>query len=134
MRKWLIVFIVGALAIAARQNSPSAPQPLPLPVYNILRDSCTQIDVVFSAGTSMSLEGRNVVMFSSFVDWHPAPLSKAPQVGFLMWQRNGREFLTGQLYITSDSSGYLLFHMGKQQFVNRLTAQGAGFLKKQAKQ
>ena len=106
---------------------------LPRGLYMTLRDSCTQLDIVFTAGTSMSLDGRNVKMFSSFVDWNPAQRAAVDKKGFLMWQINGREFLTGDMYFTNDTTGYLIFKKDNQEYLNKLTAQGASFLQKNKK-
>jgi hypothetical protein len=50
-----------------------------------------------------------------------------------MWQINGREFLTGDMYFSSDTTGYLVFKKDDKEYINTLNKQGAGFLKKQKK-
>jgi hypothetical protein len=50
-----------------------------------------------------------------------------------MWQINGREYLTGNLYFSGDSSGYLIFTKNNKEYVNALTKQGAGFLRAHGK-
>ncbi|MFN8278405.1 MAG: hypothetical protein U0T84_13055 [Chitinophagales bacterium] len=133
MMKMIRLSLAGTvLLLSIWAQGQTKTKPLPMPVYHALRDSCTQIDVVFSAGTSLSLEGRSVILFSSFVDWKPASAAAVPKTGFLMWQRNGREFLSGDLYLTGDSSGYLVFEKDKMKYYNALTPQGAGFFKKQS--
>lgn len=104
--------------------------------YYILRDSCTTLDVVFtkeSAG-SMSLEGRSVSLFSSFVDVKSITVkSPNPKDGFIMWQRNGREFMTGDIYLLTDSTSYLRFKKDDREIYHLLTPQGASFLRSQMK-
>ena len=107
------------------------PQALPEKVYNALRDSCNGIDITFltGAGGSMSLDNRNVKFFTSFVSTYPAEKKATlPQDGLIMWEINGREYLTGNLYFSGDSSGYLVFSKNSQEYINSLTRQGAGFL------
>jgi hypothetical protein len=107
---------------------------LPDSNYRVLRDSCTQLDIVFFGGGSMSIEGRNVNMFSSFVQTKTVPAkAPIPKAGFIMWQRNGREFLTGDIYLTSDTTGYLHFKTSEKEYFNQLTNQGASFLRRQKK-
>jgi hypothetical protein len=132
---FIIAFLYGTLSFAQTKSTPLL-QPLPNMAFKVLRDSCTQLDIVFTAGvgSSMSVEGRNVSMFSTFVD--NTTLSKKVEVekqGFIMWQRNGREFITGDIYLTTDSSGYLHFKYGGNDYFNQLSTQGATFLRRQRK-
>lgn len=107
---------------------------LPLNLYKTLRDSCNMIDLVYSVGGSMSLNGRNVQLFSSFVEQKGTKKDEAlPKEGFIMWQINGREFITGDMYFSSDTTGYLVFKKDDKEYINTLNKQGAGFLKKQKK-
>jgi hypothetical protein len=107
---------------------------LPPYLYKTLRDSCNMIDLVYSVGGSMSLNGRNVQLFSSFVEQKGTKKNESlPKEGFIMWQINGREFLTGDMYFSSDTTGYLVFKKDDKEYINTLNKQGAGFLKKQKK-
>jgi hypothetical protein len=131
----LIMFSFCAVN-AQTKPTPAAFSPLPPKLYKVLRDSCTQMDIVFTtgAGGSMSLEGRNVIMFSTFV----APQSiiakkEIEKTGFIMWQKNGREFITGDIYFQSDTAGYLVFKKGEKEYINQLSTQGATFLRRQKK-
>lgn len=134
-RLFIIVFLYSVVSFAQVKHTTSL-QPLPNLAFKVLRDSCTQLDIVFTAGvgSSMSVEGRNVSMFSTFVD--NIALSKkvdAEKQGFIMWQRNGREFITGDIYLTTDTSGYLHFKYGGNDYFNQLSTQGATFLRRQRK-
>jgi hypothetical protein len=122
-----------AVKTSSAKPKPSASNNLPTRLYNTLQDSCTQIDVVFTAGTSMSLDGRSVHLFSSFVVDKPAVKQATPKAGFLMWQIQGREFITGDIYFTGDSTGYLSFTHEGHEYLNSLSRQGAAFLKSRAK-
>lgn len=133
---FFLILLFFALTTLAQTKNPLSLQPLPNIAFKVLRDSCTQLDIVFTAGvgSSMSVEGRNVSMFSTFVD--NTTLLKKPEAekqGFIMWQRNGREFITGDIYLTTDSSGYLHFKYGGNDYFNQLSTQGATFLRRQRK-
>lgn len=110
-------------------------QPLPLKVYNTLRDSTTSMDVVMMQGKggSLSLEGRNVKLFNSFFENKPSVKTNAPLAGNIMWQINGREYLSGS-YFLGDSTGYVVFQKDNHEYVNLLNAQGNSFFKSQIKQ
>ena len=137
----LIGTLIISLAVQAQQPQPqkkplpvvrSSTMPLPVSVYNTLKDSCTQVDIVFITGKggSMSLDGRNVKYFTSFVATRPADKKpNAQQDGTIMWQIDGRAYLMGNLYFNGDSSGYLLFNKNDKEYINALTPDGAGFLK-----
>ena len=132
---FIITALVAALSASAqpKQSAPAKPKmsPLPMSIYNSLRDSCNGMDITFltGAGGSMSLDNRNVKFFTSFVTTTPAEKKpNLPQDGLIMWEINGREFLTGNLYFSGDSSGYLLFNKNSKEYINALTPQGAGFL------
>jgi hypothetical protein len=102
--------------------------------YITLRDSCTQLDIVFTSGNggSMSMEGRSVGLFSSFLQTKSiTEKSNAAKDGFIMWQKNGREFLTGDIFLQSDSNSYVQFKKEGKEYFHLLTPQGAGFLKSQ---
>lgn len=107
---------------------------LPAKMYYTLRDSTTQADVVFNfpATTSLSLEGRNVKMFNSFLDVQTAKDTLKKADGFVMWLINGREFIMGDFYLGEQES-YLRFKKDTVVYVNRLTEQGASFFKQQKK-
>jgi hypothetical protein len=133
----LILTLVFSVAIIAQQSKTPVvtrpkTMPLPLNTYNTLRDSCTQLDVVFITGKggSMSLEGRNVKFFTSFVTLKAAEKKpNAPLDGTLMWQINGKAYQMANLYFTGDSSGYVSFERNNKEYVNGLTPDGAAFLK-----
>jgi len=130
------LFIFVSLAFAQTKPAESAFKRLPKSDYLILRDSCNQLDVVFisGAGGSLSLEGRSVGLFSSFVDLKTiAAKSPNSKDGFIMWQKNGREFITGDIYLQTDSNSYLLFKKDGKEYFNLLTSQGASFLRSQKK-
>jgi hypothetical protein len=108
---------------------------LPEKTFQTLRDSTNSIDIVFMLGKggSMNIEGRNVLFFNSFFDNTTAPKTTAKQAGLVMWQINGREFLSGNFHL-GDSTGYIVFQKDGKEYVNKLNAQGNTFLKNQIKQ
>ena len=142
MQKIIILLALAfSIAAIAQQSQPQRkpmpvvkPQanPLPISLYTVLHDSCTQLDIVFITGKggSMSLEGRNVKYFTSFVSTRPAQKKiNAQQDGTIMWQINGRAYLMGNLYFSGDSAGYVQFTKDDKEYINALTPDGAGFLK-----
>jgi hypothetical protein len=140
MQKILLILIVILSVSVLAQQPQTKPLPvvkpvsiaLPATVYSTLRDSCTQLDIVFITGKggSMSLEGRNVKFFTNFVSPRTAVKKvNAQQDGTIMWQINGKAYLMGNLYFSGDSSGYFLFNRNDKEYVNALTPDGAGFLK-----
>lgn len=110
-------------------------QPLPLKNFITLRDSTTSMDVVMMIGKggSLSLDGRNAKLFNGFFEPKTTSKKTVAQAGMIMWQINGREFLSGNYYL-SDSSGYIVFNKDGKEYVNRMTKDGAGFFKSQIKQ
>jgi hypothetical protein len=131
-----LLTLLFSVALIAQQGRPAATPntvpPLPMKIYSVLRDSCTQLDIVFITGKggSMSLEGRNVKFFTSFVK--PSGTAKKPNApldGTLLWQINGKAYQMANLYFTGDSSGYVSFERDNKEFVNGLTPDGAAFLK-----
>lgn len=111
-----------------------AQQPLPAKVYYTMRDSTTSMDMVMMQGKggSMSLDGRNVQLFSNFFDNKPAAKTNAPLGGNIMWLINGREYISGNYYL-GDSTGYVVFIKDGKEYVNRLNNQGNSFFKSQIK-
>jgi len=134
------LFIISGLILSKsasaqqKQTSPPAKpkaSALPTSIYNALRNSCNGMDITFllGAGGSMSLDNRNVRMFTSFVSTGAGTKKESlPQAGLIMWEVNGREYLTGNLYFSGDSAGYVLFNRNNREYINALTKQGAGFL------
>jgi hypothetical protein len=107
---------------------------LPGKLYMLMRDSTTSIDVVFlqGAGGSLNIEGKNVRTFGNFFDFAPAPKLNIPAAGSIMWQINGREFLSGQFFL-GDSLACLVTKKDGREYVNHITQQGAEFFKGQIK-
>lgn len=112
-----------------------AQQALPAKTYYTMRDSTTSMDIVMMQGKggSMSLDGRNVQLFNNLFENKTAAKVKLPQAGAIMWQINGREFISGN-YFLGDSTGYVVFNKDGKEYVNLLNAQGNSFLKGQIKQ
>lgn len=112
-----------------------AQQPLPKKMYLTMRDSTTSMDVVMMLGKggSLSLDGRNVQLFNAFFDSRPAVKTNAPLAGNIMWQINGREYISGS-YFLGDSTGYVVFKKDGKEYVNLLNTQGNSFFKSQIKQ
>ena len=110
-------------------------QPLPLKSFLTLRDSTTSMDVVMMIGKggSLSLDGRNVKLFNGFFETKTTAKKTVPQAGMIMWQINGREFLSGNYYLSTDSSGYIVFAKDGKEYINRMTKDGAKFFKGQIK-
>lgn len=125
---FLLAFLGGA-TVGFAQNNVKA---LPSKIFLQLRDSTTQADVVyhFPATNSLSMEGRNVRMFNTFVDSKTAADTLKKADGFVMWLINGREFLQGDFFL-GEKESYFRFKKDGLVFVNRLTDQGATFLKQQ---
>ena len=86
-----------------------AQQPLPPKTFYTMRDSTTSMDIVMMQGKggSLSLDGRNVKLFNSFFENKSAAKIKAPLAGTIMWQKNGREFISGN-YFLGDSTGCVI--------------------------
>ncbi len=107
---------------------------LPLPLYIRMMDSTTSIDVVFmlDKGGSISVEGRNAKLFNSFFEREATPKLNAPQAGTVMWQINGKEFLSGNFYL-GDSTGCVVITKNGKEYVNRINSQGNHFFKGQGK-
>ena len=93
------------------------------------------MDVVMMLGKggSLSLDGRNVKLFNSFFEQKSATKTATQQAGMIMWQINGREFISGYYYLL-DSSGYIVFNKDGKEYVNRMTKDGASFFKSQVKE
>ena len=109
-------------------------QPLPMHYYIRMMDSTTSIDVVFMLGKggSISVEGRNVKLFNSFFESTTTTKPNTPQAGSMMWQINGREFLSGSFYL-GDSTGCLVVTKNGKEYVNRINEQGTTFFKSQGR-
>jgi hypothetical protein len=109
-------------------------KPLPGIAYVMLRDSTTSMDIVLMQGKggSLSLEGKNVRFFNSFFEDAPATKSNVPLAGSIMWQINGREFISGNFYL-GDSTGYVVFNKDGMEYVNLINGQGTSFFKAQLK-
>ncbi|MBS1626088.1 MAG: hypothetical protein JSS76_00870 [Bacteroidetes bacterium] len=136
MKYLFILFsLIAVIGLSAQQKPIARVSPLPAPLYKGLADSCTGIDVTFfTSSASMSLDNRNVRFFANFVS--PYPANKNPNVkqdGIIMWTRNGAEYLTGKIYFSGDSSGYLIFEKNNREYVNAFSPQGAAFLQTHGK-
>ncbi len=133
---FIITALLCSISLPAQpRQTVHTPKPkissLPLSVYNVLRDSCNGLDITFLTGVggSMSLANKNVKFFTSFVTTSSAAKKpELPQEGLIMWEIDGREYLTGNLYFSGDSSGYLVFNKNNHEYINALSPQGAGFL------
>ena len=133
-KTFFLLAIVFSVAIVAQQNGTTQKNiPLPMSVYKVMHDSCNYLDIVFVTGKggSMSLDNAPSIRgFTSFVTTRPAQkVPNAPMDGTLMWQINGREYQSGKLYFTSDSSAYITFERNNVEYINAITPDGAGFLR-----
>ena len=133
-KTFFLLAIVFSVAIVAQQNGTTQKNiPLPMSVYKVMHDSCNYLDIVFVTGKggSMSLDNAPSIRgFTSFVTTRPAQkVANAPMDGTLMWQINGREYQSGKLYFTSDSSAYITFERNNVEYINAITPDGAGFLR-----
>jgi hypothetical protein len=133
-KTFFLLALVFSVAIIAQQSGPGPKDlPLPLSVYKTMHDSCNYLDIVFITGQggSMSIDNASSIRgFTSFVTTKPArKIPNAPLDATLMWQINGREYQSGKLYFTSDSSAYITFERNGAEYINALTRDGAGFLK-----
>ena len=131
-------FLFSLLFMAGMAGSVAAQQPktaaLPMPLYIRMQDSTTSIDVVFMQGKggSISVEGRNSKLFNSFFESTTTPRLNGPQAGTMMWQINGREFLSGSFFL-GDSTGCIVITKNGKEYVNRINEQGNTFFKGQIK-
>lgn len=128
--KITLFFIVFSYA----QQMPDFSTLLPPEDYKTLRDSCTSVDVLFTTekGGSISIEGGNTALFSSFVDVVPAEEeSGLAKSAIVMWQRGGHEFLSGEIFLR-DTSGYVVFRRNGIAYVHALTKRGVAFLREQS--
>jgi len=133
-KTFFLLALVCSVAIVAQQNTNSPKNmPLPMSIYKVMHDSCNYLDIVFLTGKggSMSIDNAGSIRgFTSFVTTRPAQKTpNAPLDATMMWQINGREYQSGKLYFTSDSSAYITFERNNIEYINALTPDGAGFLK-----
>jgi hypothetical protein len=130
-----LLVLVGVCV--AQQGKPAAArqQQLPAKTFLTMRDSTTSMDVVMMQGKggSLSLEGRNVKLFNAFFENKPAVKTNIPVAGSIMWQINGREYISGSYYL-GDSTGFVVFKKDGKEYVNLLNPQGNSFFKSQIKQ
>lgn len=129
----ILLFILSC-CLGASAQKVSALQPLPLPMYLIMRDSTTSIDVVFlqGKGESISLDGKNVHLFNSFFENAAAPKGDSAQAAMIMWQINGKEYLSGKMYL-GETTGYVVINANGKEYVNLISEQGNSFFKSQIK-
>ncbi len=118
------------VTFAAQAQGPKA---LPAKKFTTLRDSTTQIDIVYHSPStnSLSLDGRNVYMFNrGCIENQPVKHSLAKPIGYIMWQKNGREYLSGDFFY-NDSIGYVVTKVDTTKYVIKLSEQGRSFLQQQ---
>lgn len=127
-------FCILFFAITVSLSAQVKTQQLPLKHYITMHDSTNSIDVVFMTGKggSLSIDGRNVQLFNSFFENIAAKKTGLPQAGNMMWQINGREFISGNFYL-GDKTGYIVFTKDGKEYVNQISEQGNTFLKNQVK-
>lgn len=128
----------SALLLLVLTGSATAQQAktvaLPMPYYLKMIDSTSSMDIVFMLGQggSISIEGRNTRVVNKFFDWQTTPKLNIPQAGTIMWEIDGREFLSGSFYL-GDSTGCLVINKDGKEYVNKINATGTSFLKSQGK-
>ena len=134
MKLLFSVLLTLGLAGFLWAQHPAVSNALPMPLYIKMLDSTTSIDVVFMQGKggSISVEGRNSKLFNSFFESTATAKLNVPQAGSMMWQINGREFLTGNFFL-GDSTGCVVFVKNGKEYVNRINEQGNTFFKNQVK-
>jgi hypothetical protein len=127
----ILLLLAFADSATAQQTKTVA---LPMPYYIRMLDSTTSIDVVFMLGQggSISVEGRNAKMFNSFFERETTSKLNVPQAGTMMWEINGKEFLSGNFYL-GDSTGYIVFTKNGKEYVNKINEQGNHFFKSQGR-
>jgi hypothetical protein len=127
----LLLMLACAGSVTAQQTKTQA---LPMPYYMKMIDSTSSIDVVFMLGQggSISVDGRNVKPFNSFFEWETTPKLNTPQAGTMMWEINGKEFLSGSFYL-GDTTGCLVITKNGKEYVNKISPQGNSFLKSQGR-
>ena len=133
MKFFFPILLMLAFADSATAQQAKT-QALPMPYYIRMLDSTTSIDVVFMLGQggSISVEGRNAKMFNSFFERETTRKLNVPQAGTMMWEINGKEFLSGNFYL-GDSTGCIVFTKNGKEYVNKINKQGNHFFKTQGK-
>ncbi len=128
-----IILLAGEVFTASAQQAKNT-QPLPMPYYVRMMDSTTSIDVVFMLGKggSISVEGHNAKLFNSFFERETTAKPNTPLAGTIMWEINGKEFLSGSFYL-GDTTGCLVVNKGGKEYVNRINPQGNSFFKSQGR-
>jgi hypothetical protein len=122
----IILFLLFATNICKAQQQ--MPQALPKSVFATMQDSTTSVDIVWMLGKggSMSMENHNVQVFSQFFE--PGPAVKLPvlRAANIMWERDGREFISGDVYLT-DTAACIVFTRDGHEYVNRISETGNTF-------
>jgi len=122
----LFFLVVNHICLAQQKLTEA----LPKRVFITMRDSSTSVDIVLMQGKggSLSMEGQNVQVFNQFFD--DAPASKLPgeRGGTVMWEINGREYLSGDFYV-GDTTGCIIFVKDGREYVNRISDVGNTFFR-----
>lgn len=131
--KYVLIW-VGLFAGTSIFAQNTKTEKLPLKDFITLHDSITSVDVVFyqGKGGSLNIEGKNTAYFDSFVENETAPRPRNLQVGHIMWQVHGREFISANFYLT-DTTGTVVFNKDGKEYVNKLNNDGINFFKEQIK-
>ncbi|MFN8287269.1 MAG: hypothetical protein U0V74_10970 [Chitinophagales bacterium] len=131
----LLALLISGFAGFAQTSATTKTTPLPAKTFKALHDSTTSMDIVMMQGKggSISLEGRNVMLFNSYFLNQSAVKTKAAQAGMIMWQINGREFASGN-YFLGDSTGYVVINKDGKEYGLLISKEGNSFFKSQIKQ
>lgn len=105
-----------------------AQQALPAKVYSVLQDSITNIDITVYKAGSLSMEGKNARSFDGFFQNTTTAKTNLQPEGMIMWQINGREYLSGKFFL-GDSIGYVVTTFDNKEYINVIGPEGNKFFK-----
>jgi hypothetical protein len=129
MKKLIFLFAVLMLH-ALYSMAQSKPKALPRCTYKIMVASITSADITLLQGNggSISIDKENIGILKDFIETSAGQKMNGPQTATLMCLINGREYLSGRIYI-NDTQGSVTFTMDGKEYVNELNAKGTSFFK-----
>jgi hypothetical protein len=128
--KKLTAFTIALFTLCIAMQAQSAEKPLPISTYMTMTLASTSADIVLLQGNggSVAVDKDNIGLLKDFIEANVATKINVPQTATLMCLIDGREYISGSIYV-GDTNGAVVFNIGGHEYVNELNEKGTRFFK-----
>ncbi len=128
--KYLSISLLLSISCFYSAQAQSSVTKLPWAYYMTMTHNCNSADIVLlkGEGGSVNIDDKNMGFVKDLVTDVPAEKIESSPAATIMCLKDGKEFISGQIFVKGDV-GVVSFELDGKEYVNMLSDKGMEFFR-----